>query len=85
MPDREENHAMLQFGGALKSRRKALGLTQAQAAALAGCGERFVVDAEAGKPSLRLDTLLRLMKTLGLQFVLTDGGLKIEVSGELGR
>ena len=58
---------------AVRARRRALRLTQAQLARLAGCGTAFLYDVESGKPSLRLDKLLDVLATLGLQLVVTPG------------
>lgn len=54
-----------QLGQALRAARKHLGLTQPQLALAAGVGVRFVVDLEAGKPTLRLEHVLRVIDTLG--------------------
>lgn len=54
-----------QMGKALRGARKKLGLTQAQLALAAGVGVRFIVDLEAGKPTLRLETVLRVIDSLG--------------------
>ena len=54
-----------QLGDALRSARKQLGLTQPQLALAAGVGVRFIVDLEAGKPTLRLETVLRVIDALG--------------------
>lgn len=54
-----------QLGDALRSARKQLGLTQSQLALAAGVGVRFIVDLEAGKPTLRLENVLRVIDTLG--------------------
>ena len=43
-----------QLGDALRAARKQLGLTQPELALAAGVGVRFIVDLEAGKPTLRL-------------------------------
>ena len=45
--------------------RKALGLTQAELALAAGVGLRFVVELEAGKPTVRLERVLRVIDALG--------------------
>lgn len=50
----------------VRQRRKALKLTQAELAELAGCGPDFLYDVERGKPTLRLDKLLQVLHTLGL-------------------
>lgn len=54
-----------QLGQALRAARKQLGLTQSQLALASGCGLRFIVDLEAGKPTLRLETVLRVIEALG--------------------
>ena len=50
-----------QLGDALRAARKQLGLTQPQLALAAGVGVRFIVDLEAGKPTLRLENVLRVI------------------------
>jgi y4mF family transcriptional regulator len=54
-----------QLGLVLRAARKQLGLTQPQLALAAGVGVRFIVDMEAGKPTMRLDTLMRVIDVLG--------------------
>lgn len=54
-----------QLGTALRSARKQLGLTQPRLALAAGVGVRFIVDLEAGKPTLRLENVLRVIDALG--------------------
>jgi len=54
-----------QLGDALHRARKQLGLTQPQLALAAGVGVRFIVDLEAGKPSVRLEQVLRVIDALG--------------------
>jgi HTH-type transcriptional regulator/antitoxin HipB len=53
------------LGQAARSARKQLGLTQPQLALAAGVGVRFIVDLEAGKPTLRLENVLRVLHALG--------------------
>jgi HTH-type transcriptional regulator / antitoxin HipB len=48
-------------------RRRELGLKQVELAELAGCSTRFVHTVEAGKPGLRLESLLRVLAVLGLR------------------
>lgn len=62
-----------QLGDALRAARKELGLTQPQLALAAGVGVRFIVDLEAGKPTVRLENVLRVIDALG--GVLQLGGL----------
>jgi HTH-type transcriptional regulator / antitoxin HipB len=54
-----------QLGHTLRAARKQLGLTQPQLALAAGVGVRFIVDLEAGKPTVRLENVLRVMDALG--------------------
>ena len=56
-----------QLGRALRAARKRLGLTQTQLALAAGVGVRFIVDLEAGKPTLRLENVLRVLHALGAE------------------
>jgi y4mF family transcriptional regulator len=53
------------LGAATLAARKQLGLTQPQLALAAGVGVRFIVELEAGKPTLRLETILRVLHALG--------------------
>lgn len=55
------------LGAALKAARKQLGLTQSNLALAAGVGLRFIVDLEAGKPTVRLEQVLRVIDALGGQ------------------
>jgi len=69
--DREIKQAMTsirspqQLGNALRAARKQLRLTQPQLALAAGVGVRFIVDLEAGKRTLRLENVLRVIDALG--------------------
>ncbi len=54
-----------QLGTVLRAARKKLGLTQPQLALAAGVGVRFIVDLEAGKTTLRLENVLRVIDALG--------------------
>ncbi len=60
-----------QLGEALRSARKQLRLTQPQLALAAGVGVRFIVDLESGKPTVRLESVLRVIDALGGTFQLT--------------
>lgn len=55
----------------LRDRRKQLGLTQLDAAELAGVSVRFVHDCETGKATVQLDRLQALASALGLTLTLT--------------
>lgn len=51
----------------VKRNRKALGLTQAEFAMLAGLGLRFVRELEQGKKTLRLDKVNQALAFFGAQ------------------
>ena len=53
------------LGDVVRQTRKALSLTQPQLALAAGVGVRFIVDLEAGKPTVRLENILRVLQALG--------------------
>ncbi len=50
----------------IRDRRRSLDLTQDQLADLAGCSQRFVRAVESGKPGVRLEKVLDLVRVLGL-------------------
>ena len=60
------NEANKSLGRAIRVRRKALGLSQAQACDLAGVGSAFLHELEHGKPTVRLDKVLAVLQVLGL-------------------
>jgi y4mF family transcriptional regulator len=53
------------LGSIVHRERKAQKLRQAELAAAAGVGIRFIVDLEAGKPTLQLEKALHVLATLG--------------------
>ena len=63
------------IGATLRLLRKSQGLTQVEAAGLTGVGVRFMSELENGKPTVRLETLLRVLRGYGLQFQLVGTGL----------
>lgn len=63
--------AMVRLGAAVKKRRKLLGLTQAALARSAGCGLVFIYNLERGKPTLRLDKLLDILRVLRMDIMVT--------------
>ena len=56
-----------------------MGLTQPDLALAAGVGVRFIVDLEGGKPTVRLEQVLRVIDALGGSLILN--GLDTEVAG----
>ena len=53
------------FGSVIRNARKQLNLTQPQLALATGVGVRFIVDLEAGKPTVQLALVLRVLDALG--------------------
>ena len=53
------------LGLIVRQERKAQRLRQAQLAAASGVGLRFIVDLEAGKPTVQLQKVLHVLATLG--------------------
>lgn len=49
----------------VRERRRSAGLTQTELAAKAGVGLRFIRDLEQGKPSLRTDTVNKVLFLFG--------------------
>lgn len=54
------------LGESVRLARKSQGLLQEDLAGVAGVGTRFIVELEAGKPTLQLDKVLAVLGTLGL-------------------
>ena len=54
-----------EIGAIVRTTRKSAGLRQDELAGAAGVGLRFIVDLEAGKPTLRLETMLKVLHALG--------------------
>lgn len=53
------------LGHVVREARKRLKLTQPQLALAANVGVRFIVELEAGKSTLRLEHILRVLQALG--------------------
>lgn len=60
-------HTAQRLGEVVAAARHELGLTQAQLAAKAGVGRRFIVDVEAGHDRAELGKVLAVLDALGLQ------------------
>jgi y4mF family transcriptional regulator len=66
----------------LRLTRKALRLTQGDLALAAGVGLRFVVELEAGKPTVQLELVLRVIDALGGTLHLDAGRHGEDSNGE---
>ena len=56
-----------QLGELIRARRRELGLTQTQVAEVANTNLRFVSELERGKPTARLENVMRVLATLGIE------------------
>ncbi len=65
---------MLSIAKMVKSRRKQLGITQADAAGMCGVGNRFFSELENGKASLHIGKVLHVLAMLGIDVTLTPRG-----------
>ena len=63
-----------QIGIQIKTRRRELNIDQSTLAALAGVGINTLVAIERGNGNPRLDTIISVADTLGLQLILTLKG-----------
>ena len=59
------------LGQIVRRERKAQKLKQAELAAVSGVGIRFIVDLEAGKPTVQLGKVLQVISTLGCDVQIT--------------
>jgi y4mF family transcriptional regulator len=74
------------LGSTLRDARRRIGLTQPDLALAAGVGVRFIVDLEGGKPTVRLEQVLRVVDALGGSLVLSglDAGVGQDDGGRHG-
>jgi y4mF family transcriptional regulator len=75
--------AAQRLAGAVRARRKALRLTQAELAGLAGVGLAFLYELEAGKATVRLDKVLAVLEVLGLELHVRPGKAQISAAAGL--
>lgn len=61
---------VIALGRAIRERRRHDGLTLAETAGLTNVGIRFLSELENGKPTVRLDKVLRVVAALGMQLQL---------------
>ncbi|WP_016744595.1 helix-turn-helix domain-containing protein [Rhizorhabdus wittichii] len=63
-----------EFGETIAMARKALGLTQRDLALAINSGERFIVDLEKGKETVRLGMALAAASAVGIKLSMSPGG-----------
>jgi HTH-type transcriptional regulator / antitoxin HipB len=61
------------LGRAVRTVRRELRLSQDDLALASGTGRRFIVNLEAGKPTVQLDLVLSVLAALGLRLELHEG------------
>lgn len=64
------------FGRAVRSKRKAMGLTQLQLSNFCGLSASFISDLERGKSTVELGRAIVLANTLGLDLAIDERGAK---------
>ncbi len=60
------------LGKLIRNKRKAMGITQADAAGLCNVGVRFLSDLENGKPTLHLQKVIQVVQAFGLELDIKD-------------
>lgn len=65
------------LGLLIKQRRKEMGLTQTELAGICKVGNRFLVELEAGKPTIQFDKALYVAANVGLELSVRKKGDKI--------
>ena len=76
IPNSIEIIDLKQLGNILKQRRKLLGVTQEQAAALCNVGPRFIGEMERGKQTAEIGKFLQVLRGYGFQLSLNTRELK---------
>jgi HTH-type transcriptional regulator / antitoxin HipB len=69
-------------GALIKSRRKAIGLGQAEVAMLIGASRLWVSEIENGKPGASLGLVLRTLSALGLELSTEDEGKPVKADND---
>lgn len=67
----QPNLAPSDIGELIRCTRKAQGLRQDELAGAAMVGLRFIVDLEAGKPTVQLGKVLKVLEALGCAIAIT--------------
>lgn len=62
----------MQIGDRVRKVRREMALRQDELAGAANVGLRFIVELEAGKPTIRMDKLIQVLSALGLSLDVTS-------------
>ncbi len=55
------------IGKIIRKVRRSQGLTQEQLAAFCGCGRRFIIELENGKPGCHFGKIIQVLSALGIE------------------
>ena len=67
-------HSARDLGAVIRSRRKKLGYTQEEVAEFNGCSPRFISELERGVAAAKIESVLRVMNSLGLDLLAQERG-----------
>ena len=68
------------LGALIRQQRKAIGMSQADLAGICNVGNRFIVELEAGKPTVQFDKALYVASCLGIELQAHKRGDKNEIA-----
>lgn len=66
----ERKYNSKEIGKIVKNTRKGLGVTQRNLALTSGTGLRFIIELEQGKPTVQLEKVLTVLRTLGIELII---------------
>ncbi len=61
-----------EIGLMIKKRRKSVKVTQRALAAASGCGLKFIIELEQGKPTCQLQKVMTVLGMLGLRIIIKE-------------
>lgn len=67
-------HTSEDLGKILRKRRRALGYTQADVAEFNGCSTRFISELERGLAAAKLDTVIQVANSIGVDIFAKERG-----------
>ena len=79
----KQNLLIKELGTAIKKRRKALQMSQEDLALLSETSINFICQLEKGKNTVRLDKILDVMQSVGLEFNVINGSSQISFKEDI--
>jgi len=73
-PSKATVRTVQDLGEIVQRTRKEQKLSQIDVAGLVGCGNRFIVDLEKGKETIRMQKAIDVLELLGLELVVVSKG-----------